>query len=322
LTEIEHTSDLAPTSFGRGYAIALLSSIILSTTAIFIRYLTQTYQMPALILAFWRDILVTVTLTSVLGLFKPVLLKIDRRRIWFYIAYGIVLAIFNSVWTLSVALNGASIATVLAYSSAAFTVLFGWLLLKENVGWVKIVVVLLSLVGCVLVADALNVGIWHANPVGILAGLVSGLAYAGYSLMGRSAAQKGLNTWTTILFIFAFASIILLVINLLPGEIIPGTAENPSDMFWLQDAWEGWIILILLAIGPTLVGYGIYNLSLVYLPASVTNLVLTTEPVFTALIAYFTLGERFTTDQILGSLLILAGVILLRLYEGRKIVIK
>ena len=35
----------------RGYSIALLSAVILSTTAIFIRYLTQTYQLPALVLA-------------------------------------------------------------------------------------------------------------------------------------------------------------------------------------------------------------------------------------------------------------------------------
>jgi len=36
----------------RGYAIALAAAAILSTTAIFIRHLTQTYHIPALVLAF------------------------------------------------------------------------------------------------------------------------------------------------------------------------------------------------------------------------------------------------------------------------------
>ena len=52
-----------------------------------------------------------------------------------------------------------------------------------------------------------------------------------------------------------------------------------------------------------------------YLPASVVNLIATLEPSFTAVQAYFLLGERFSTEQVLGSLLILGGVIALRLGE-------
>ena len=46
------------------------------------------------------------------------------------------------------------------------------------------------------------------------------------------------------------------------------------------------------------------------------NLVVTLEPAFTAVIAYFLLGERLTWIQIGGSLLILGGVVFLRIYEG------
>ena len=49
----------------RGYAIALVSAAILSTTAIFIRHLTQSYGLPALVLAFWRDLFVVLTLAPV-----------------------------------------------------------------------------------------------------------------------------------------------------------------------------------------------------------------------------------------------------------------
>ena len=63
-------------------------------------------------------------------------------------------------------------------------------------------------------------------------------------------------------------------------------------------------------------GFGLYNVSLGYLPSSVANLVLTMEPVFTAVIAYFLLGERLNGIQIGGGLMILAGVVFLRIYEG------
>jgi drug/metabolite transporter (DMT)-like permease len=300
----------------RGYPIALLSAVILSTTAIFIRHLTQTYQIPALVLALWRDIFVVITLLPVLGVFRPGLLKVNRGHLLYLALYGLVLALFNSLWTLSVALNGAAVATVLAYCSAGFTALLGWWFLKEDLGWAKILAVLLSLGGCVLVANALDPAAWSANLAGILTGTLAGLAYAVYSLMGRSASQRGLNSWTTLLYIFAFAAIFLLGFNLLPGGWLPGAATRPSDFFWLGKAISGWVILFLLAAGPTILGFGLYIVSMSYLPSSVANLIVTSEPVFTALIAYFLLGERLGGIQVAGSLMIFAGVIFLRVYEG------
>ena len=64
-------------------------------------------------------------------------------------------------------------------------------------------------------------------------------------------------------------------------------------------------------------GFGLYNISLGYLPSSVANLILTLEPVFTAAIAYVLLGERMKAIQIAGGLLIISGIVILRVYEGR-----
>ncbi len=74
--------------------------------------------------------------------------------------------------------------------------------------------------------------------------------------------------------------------------------------------------MFLLAAGPTLAGYGLYNVSLTYLPSSVANLIVSSEPAFTVVIAYFLLGERMNWGQAGGGLLILGGVIFLRVYEG------
>jgi len=207
---------------------------------------------------------------------------------------------------------------VLVYSSAAFTALLARWLLKESLGAVKVVAIVLCLAGCVLVANALDPAAWERNLVGILTGTLAGLGYAIYSLMGRSAAQRGLNPWTTLLYMFGFATIFFLVVNILPGERVLGTAVSPSDIFWFGNAWAGWGVVILLAAGPTVAGFGLYNTSLGLLPSSVANLILTTEPVFTAVLAYFLLGEQLTGLQIAGSLLILGGVLFLRLRGGRR----
>jgi len=311
------TSSSNSSNLTRGYSIAVVSAVILSTTAIFIRYLTQTYQIPALVLAFWRDLFVALTLLPVLGMIRPGLLRVKRTDLRYLSLYGLVLAIFNSLWTLSVALNGAAISTVLAYCSAGFTALLGWWFLKERLDWAKIVAVILSLSGCILVSDALNLAAWSANLVGILTGILSGLLYAIYSLMGRSASQRELNPWTTLLYTFGFAAAFLLFFNLLPGDLVPGKAVHATDLLWLGNSLAGWGILFLLAAGPTLAGFGTYNVSLSYLPSSVANLIVSLEPAITAVMAYILFGEFLNGIQVIGSLMILTGVVFLRIYEGK-----
>ena len=304
------------TQLTRGYTVAFISAVILSTTAIFIRFLTQNYHLPALVLAVWREIIVALTMLVILGLFKPALLRVERTHLRFLVLYGLALAFFNSFWTLSVSLNGAAVSTVLAYCSPAFTALLGWWLLKEKLGWGKLLAVALSLGGCVFISGALDPAAWRVNLLGIVTGILSGLFYAISSLMGRSASQRGLNPWTTLVYTFGFAAVFLLAFNLFGQGFLPGAITRPVDFLWLGISWAGWGILLLLAMGPTLAGYGLYNVSLTLLPSSVANLSVSLEPAFTAAIAYFLLGERLTWVQVGGSLMILSGVVFMRIYEG------
>ncbi len=296
----------------------MAGTVILSTTAVFIRYLTQTYRIPALVLACWRLGFTALTVLVVLGLARPGLLRVRPRDVHYLLLYGLLLAVFNGLWTLSVALNGAAVATVLVYCSAGFTALLGWWFLRERLGWAKLLAVALCLGGVILVSGVVGAADWRSGLPGISLGTLSGLGYAGYSLMGRSASQRGLNPWTTLFYTFGFAALFMLMFNLTPALSAFGGAARSADLLWLGKAWVGWGMLFLLAAGPTVAGFGLYNVSLVYLPSSVANLVATMEPAYTAVIAYFLLGERMGAIQVLGGVVILAGVVFLRLYEGRS----
>ncbi len=309
-------SEKASPRTASGYTYALAAAVVLATTGILIRYLTQTYQMPSLILAFWRDVIVALTLLIGLAIFRPKLLSVPRSQWVFLFLYGFCLAVFNSIWTLSVALNGAAIATVLVYCSAAFTALLGRWLLKESLGWAKLLAVVLSLTGCVLVAGAYDPAAWSVNVLGILTGAISGLMYAIYSLFGRSAAQRGIPSATTLVVIFSIATVFLFLFNAIPGGPLPGSAKSLGELGMLGTQWLGWGVLILMAAGPTLAGFALYNLSLARLPSSVANLIVTLEPVFTTIMAYFFFHETFTRIQFVGSLLVVGGVVFLRIYEA------
>lgn len=300
----------------KGYSAALASSLFLSTTAIFIRHLILVYRLPALVLAFWRDLIVVLTILFILIIIRRDLLQTKRKNLPYFAVYGVVLALFNSFWTFSVELNGAAVATVLIYSSVAFTALLGWFFLREQLGWVKLLAVITCLVGCTLVSGVLNADSWKVSGSGMLCGLLAGLSYAIYSLLGRLASKRGINPWSALLYTFTFATLFLFGANLVGYGKLPGGISQTAELFWLGNQWIGWMVLFLLAAGPTLAGFGLYNVSLSYLPASVVNLILTTEPVFTAFFAYVMFAERFILFQWIGSLMILSGVICLRVYEG------
>jgi len=301
----------------RGFLVAIASAVTLSFTGIIIRVIFEDYHLPALILAFWRDFFVVICLLVICLIVSPKTLAIKRKDIGLLVGFGVILALFNILWTIAVTLTGAAIATVLVYSSVVFTALLGWLLLGEHLGWVKTVAVLLCLVGCILVSGAAELNKWHTNALGIITGILSGLFYAFYSLMGRRASQRGINPWTSLFYTFVFAAIILLTINLLPVEFASASAVVPLELFYLGEQWHGWGLVLLLAAGPTLLGFGMYNVSLSILPSSTVNLIVNLEPVFTCITAYFLLGERLTGIELIGSGIIFMAIMLIRFQKPK-----
>jgi len=283
----------------KGVLIALAGTTAWATTGIFISYLLTRYNLAPLTLAFWRDLAVAATLIAILAVFQPQALRLTRRDVPFFLAYGFVaLALFNGLWTYSVKFNGAAVATVLAYSSPAFTVLLAGPLLKEPFTRRKLAAVILGLAGCVLVAKAYRPEVWQVNLAGILVGLGTGLVFAIYSLAGRWSSSRFTNSWTVTAYGFLFAALAL------------GLTQTPQTLFTLGRAWDGWLILAALAVGPSLLGFGLYTLSLRYLPASAASLIAVLEPALTAVMAIFLLGEILIGWQWAGAGLIVFAAVL------------
>src|SRR5262245_40830545 len=102
-------------NFSRGYIIALSATILWSTTGVLISYLSKTYALPSLVLAFWRDLFVSFGMLLGLAIFSRARFRLGRSHWSFMVLYGLTLAVFNSLWTFSVQYNGAAVATVLAF---------------------------------------------------------------------------------------------------------------------------------------------------------------------------------------------------------------
>jgi DME family drug/metabolite transporter len=300
-------------NFSRGYIIALTATVLWSSTGVLISYLSKTYALPSLVLAFWRDLSVSAGMLVGLSTFSRARFHLPRSHWGFMVLYGLTLAVFNSLWTFSVQYNGAAVATVLAFSSPAMTAILSRLVFNEQFNRVKILSIVLSLIGTMLVSGAHDPSMWKLNPAGIVFGLLTGLFFAFYNLEGKTASDKHIDSWTALLYSFSAATFFLLLFNL-SFNTFNGKAPF-ADLLWLGNSVSGWGILFFLGLAPTLGGFGLYTLSLRYLSPTVANLIATLEPALTAIWAYLLLREVLVGAQLVGSLILFTGIILLRMGE-------
>ena len=297
-----------------GYIYAAIATSCLAMTSLFIRELTVTYNIPALVLAFWRNLLAISILVVFLLIFKRDLLRIERRHLPFMMLYGLGVILFNITWTLSVVANGPSVATVIVYSSVPFTAILAFWLIREPVRLPKVIAIALTLIGCTMVSLT-NFSVkldWGS----LIIGLASGLTYAIFTIFSRKAGQKGINPWTAFIYSFFFATVYVGLMNVFPIKFIPGQAATPSAIF-LNMPILGWILLFGLATISTIIGFGAYNSSLVHLPAATANMFMTLEPIITSVLAFFLFHERLSGVQIFGGLLVVGAVLWIRWYESQ-----
>jgi len=305
---------MADKSLARGYAIALTATVIWSFTGIFISYLVKEFTLPSLVLSFWRNVFVVAGMVTGLLLFARSLFQLDKHHWGFMVLYGLVLAVFNNMWTFSVQYNGAAVATVLAFSSPAMTAILSKIVFKEKFGSVKITSILLSIAGTIFVSGAYSSSAWNLNPLGIIFGLGTGLMFAVYNLQGKAAGDRLIDSWTALFYSFSISTVFMLAFIII-NDLWIANQTIFSDLLWLGDSVWGWSVLAFLGVVPTLGGFGLYTLSIRYLSPTTSNLIATLEPVFTAIWAYMLWRELLTGPQLFGSLLLLAGVYLLRFSE-------
>ncbi|NWF62765.1 MAG: EamA family transporter [Chloroflexi bacterium] len=304
-------------TFSRGFIIALIATLIWSTTGPLISYIVKTYGLPSLVLAFWRDLFVAFGMLVGLLIFSRRLFALDRKHWGFMALYGFSLAVFNSMWTFSVQYNGAAVATVLAFSSPAMTAVLSYLVFKERFNGIKIISIALSFIGTILVAGAADPAAWRLNPLGIIFGLLTGLMFAVYNLQGKAAGDRNIDSWTALLYSFASATFFLFFFNL-GGDLFITKQPALSNLICLGDSLPGWSLLFFLGVAPTLGGFGLYTLSIRHLSPTISNLVATLEPVFTAVWSYLFLNEVMSGVQLGGGLLLLLGVAWLRVGERQS----
>src|SRR5215218_1483986 len=117
-------------------------------------------------------------------------LRVERRDFAFLVPLGLVgIGAFYLLYFYTVRESTVGTAAILLYSAPAFVVILAWLFLKEPLNAAKICAVVLTLCGISLVAGAYDPSNLDVSPVVLLTGLLSGLTYGLYAVLGKPIAR-------------------------------------------------------------------------------------------------------------------------------------
>jgi hypothetical protein len=187
--QISSLQETPGSRLSRGYLICFSATVLWSLTGIFIRYLTEEYQIPPLVLAFWRDLIVALTLAVALFILSPKHLQFSASTSSLYLLMVsscrfqfLVDGVGRPEW--------GAVSTVLA--TARQPLRLSWDGGCSRKAWVgEDAAVVLSLLGCLLVSGAYDLALWQLNPVGIMRSAL-GTGVAAYNLFGRTSANRGI----------------------------------------------------------------------------------------------------------------------------------
>ena len=191
---------------------------------------------------------------------------------------------------------GAGLATVLGNTQVVLVGLFAWLLWRERPQTSSLVAIPVVLVGVILISGALaNKALTVRSALGAVYGVLTGLAYTGFLLTLRQVG-RGYVGPAGPLFDATLAAAV--------GSALIGFAVGDLDLTPSPSA-QGW--LILLALSSQVVGWLLITTSLPRLPAVVTSVSLTLQPVCAVLFAAAILDESPSRWQLAGAACILSG---------------
>lgn len=270
--------------------LALTAGVLcIAWSAIFVRWT----DMPGPASAFYR-MLIPATVLIPTWFVGPKLPRINRKTLIVIAVGGIFFALDLAFFNTAILQTSAANATLLGNNTPVFVGLLSWIIFRQRPSGAFWIGLLLALAGSVVIVwgDLLR----HFKlGWGDAMALAASACFAVYML----ATERVRVTTSTLAFLrlaMISSALFLLMINLALGislKIPPG---------------RSWLALLGLGLISQLGGYLALTYALGHLPATAASISLLSQGPLTAVLAALLLAEPLAGSQMVGGLLVLAGV--------------
>ncbi|BEV73234.1 MULTISPECIES: DMT family transporter [unclassified Paludibacterium] len=219
-------------------------------------------------------------------------------RWWAWLS-GVFLALNLVLWNQSLTMISIANASLVDSLAPLFITLFAWWGMGERPSRQLGVGMLLAVIGTVLLILGEGGGLSGLQDRHLLAGhlvaLLGALLYAAYFLALKQALRRG-----------AFPRVMLASCMAATATLIPLMLWRGGS--WWPHGWVAWSVLGAMALLVHCAGQGLVGKGFDRLPAATASLMLLTQPVVSAILAWGLFSEALGVLQIAGAGTVLAGV--------------
>ena len=277
------------------YLTLLFGVFAVSTSAIFVRLADA----PSAITAFYRLFLTTLMLLPVVLIGRQPrqeLAQLSAKKLGLSAAAGVLLGIHYILWFGSLSYTSVASSTVLVTLQPLFSIVFGYVLLKERQQKLGLLGCAIALLGSFIIGYMdlqLHPGAFIGDVMAVLSAAVVSL----YLFIGQIVRK---DTSATVYSVLAFGSSALFL------ALYALALHQPFTGFSSQT----WASFFGLAVIATIMGQFIFNLLLKWVSATSISMGILGEPIGASILAWFILNEGITLRQGIGMCIILCGLTL------------
>ena len=274
--------------------LALIASVaIISSASILIKLADA----PVLIIAAYRLGIAALVLAPVTLAVRREHLRALSRRDWLIGAVaGSFLGLHFIAWIASLEYTSVASSVVLVTINPIFVGLGMVVIFRERLHPLLVWGIVLSVTGGILIGYS-DFQVAGKAIYGDALALLGAVFHSGYLLLGQRLRRR-LDLLPYITVVYGLAALLVLVAALVTQQTFTGYA--PAT----------YLFMVLLALGPQLLGHTAYNWTLRYVSAAVVAVAILGEPVGASILAYFILDEHLTLLQVGGGALVLIGIYL------------
>jgi drug/metabolite transporter (DMT)-like permease len=219
---------------------------------------------------------------------------IARPDMWIALLAGVVFASDVAVWNMSILKISATVSTLLANLAPVWVGLMSFIFLRKKSGWLFWLGTAVAIGGMLVLVGYQALVTLQFN-AGILLAVAASILYAIYIMLTKNVLQR-IDTITFMFYNMLGAGVFLLLINLIQGgELI----HFPTNV---------WGYFIGMGVICQLCGWITINYAISHLPATKTSVALLAQTVVTAILAAILLSEKLELKEIVGSIIVLAGI--------------
>ena len=290
----------APVKRSTPYLVLLGGVLVVASASIMIRGAQQLGMPSGTIAALRLGFAALVLLPLALLRARAELFGLSRRELLLGMGAGACLAVHFFAWISSLEYTSVASSVALVTSSPLWLALAAWLM-RERLGRMTWLGVLCTMAGSVIIGYSDGSGGNARNALlGDALALLGAIAVAGYFLVGRTL-QRRLSTLAYVALVYTSSAVFLVLLALLAGGGVAAFVGFP--------AWA-YLLALLLGLGPQLLGHTALNWSLRHLSPTFVAVATLGEPIGSALLALLIFGQSFAPLQLVGFVILLAGILI------------